>query len=173
MKTINPRSIIQVAVYETTLPALIALKQSSDESLADVIQRVADASRPGDNKLVFQAGQAKKKASKAHYKHRILFLDVIIGANSLGELFGKLIDVLFDIAPESLEKLARMKARTRRYVARDRNNIHPASPHLPTLKTKSGWYVSKNVGTDDFIRGVRALCRASDLKHGEDVLLQG
>ena len=172
MRVNNSHSTIQVAVYETTLPALVALKRFPDEPLADVIERFADAFRQRDSKSDLQAGRAKMKVPKAYYKHEITFLDATIGANSLGELYGKLIDALFDIAPEAVKKLAGMKARTRRYVARDRSSIHPASPHLPTLKTKSGWCVSKNIGQDDFKRGVKALCRACDIKYGEDVRIQ-
>ncbi len=62
MKAINSHSIIQVAVYETTIPALIALKQSSDEPLADVIQRVADAFRPKRNKSVLHSVKFKKNS---------------------------------------------------------------------------------------------------------------
>jgi len=93
----------------------------------------------------------------------------VIAANSLGELYGNLVDATFDIAPEALDTLAGMKARTRHYIARDHLDIHPDSPHLPVLKTKSGWYVSKNIGTDDLLRGVRALCKAGGIKDGQDV----
>ncbi len=172
MKTIKSHSTVHVAVYETTLPNLVVLKQFPDEPFADVIERVAGAFRQGGSNFVLQEEQAKKKIPKPHYKHNILFLDTRIGANSLGELYGKLIDLLFDIAPEAVEKLAGMKARTRRFVAKDSSNIHPSSPHLPTLKTKSGWHVSKNIGKVDFNRGTRALCTAADIKYGKDVRLQ-
>jgi len=169
MKTIKSHSTVHVAVYETTLPNLVVLKRFPDEPLAEVIERVARACRQRDSRLVLQEEQAKKKVSKSHYKHKILFLDTMIGANSLSELYGKLVDLLFDVAPEAVEKLAGMKARIRRFVAKDRSGIHPSSPQLPTLKTKSGWYVSKNIGEKDFLRGVRALCKACNIKYDEDV----
>jgi hypothetical protein len=40
------------------------------------------------------------------------------------------------------------------------------------LRTKTGWYVSKNIGQVDFLRGIEALCMAGDIKYGEDVRIQ-
>ena len=165
------QSTVQISVYESTLPLLIAMKQSPEDPLADVIQRSAKYLKPQKSKPTSHMRKEEEWASKAHCQHEALILGSVVSAKSFGELYGKLIDVLSDVADDAVEKLARMKARSRRYVAMLPSNIHPGSPHLPTLRTESGWYVSMNIGREDFCRGARALCEAAEIEYGNDVQL--
>ncbi|MGV6816509.1 MAG: hypothetical protein ACWA44_04450 [Thiotrichales bacterium] len=163
--------MIQIAVYETTLPMLFAMKQSREEPLADVIQRISKDTKRRKPLGGLQDGDCKEEVLESGYRHQLLVLDSVIGADSFGELYGKLIDVVSDVADDVIEDLASMRARSRFYVSRNRAGIHPGSPHLPTLKTTSGWYVSRNVGFKDFVRGVQALCVAGEIEYGKDIRL--
>lgn len=168
--TVNKQmATVQVAIQETTLQALLALRLSSEETLAGVIARLAEPqSCPKDDVEPENASLAQSVAEGAH-KYEAGFLDHVLGANALGELYGKLVDALYEVAPEAVANLAAMRSRSRRYVAKEKAQIHPNSPHLATLQTTSGFFISKNVGTEDFIRGTRALCKAADLSFGQDV----
>jgi hypothetical protein len=80
------------------------------------------------------------------------------------------VDAIHDLDPAAIERLSGMKARTRRYVAREREQVHAGRRDLPVLQTRSGWWVSANIGRPDLIRSLRALCRASGLRYGRDIL---
>jgi hypothetical protein len=164
-------STVQITVDEAILSALVALKQSPEEPLASVIDRASNALRQRNEQLVYQE-ERETKATIPYCKHEVVFLGSIATANSYGELYGKLVDMLFAVAPEAVKELAEMKARSRHYVAKDHDKIHPGSMHLPTLKTKTGWFVSKNIGKIDFFRGVKALCKSANIKFGEDVMFR-
>ena len=62
-----------------------------------------------------------------------------------------------------------MRSRKRGYVARNKSHIHPGRPDLATFKTNSGWWISTNVGTEDVIRNLNALCCAGNLKFSTDI----
>ena len=76
---------------------------------------------------------------------------------------------MHDLDPSVIEWLSEMKARKRRYVARKPEQVHAGRRDLPVLQTRSGWWVSGNIGEDDFIRSLKALCRASGLHYGQDI----
>lgn len=168
--TVNKQmATVQVAIQESTLQALLALRLSSEETLAAVIARLAELKNcPKDDGEPEKADVAQSVGEDAH-KYEAGFLDQVLGANALGELYGKLVDALYEVAPDAIASLATMRSRSRRYVAKERAHIHPKSSHLGTLRTASGYFVSRNIGTTDFIRGAKALCAAADLVFNEDV----
>lgn len=165
----NQMATVQVAVREATIQALLELRISKDESLAGVIARLAEHQDCRKGNRAHDMTASVPLFEQRTHKYEIGFLDQVIGANSLGKLYGKLVDALYDIAPEAVENLAVMRSRSRRYVAKDEADVHPNSPHLQSLRTNSGYFVSKNVGTADFIRGMKALCSAADLTFDRDV----
>jgi len=172
MTTNNQMATVQIAIQETTLLALLALRQSNEESIAGVVGRLAHSQNYAhDDEEAEQAVLAVAVVEKRH-KYEVTFLGQILGSDALGDMYGKLVDALFVVAPDAVAKLATMKSKSRQYVSKDALRIHPNSQHLETLRTTSGFYVSKNVGTRDFNRGLKALCEAADLQFGEDVKFQ-
>jgi hypothetical protein len=82
------------------------------------------------------------------------------------------IDIVHEVAPNVLERLAMMRARKRRFVSKSGTDIHPGRRDLKVMQTRSGWWISANVGLDDTVRNLQALCHAASLKYGSDIKIQ-
>lgn len=85
-------------------------------------------------------------------KYSAEFLGISITAWTLPELYAQIVDMTALVAPDALDKLAGFRARTRRFVARTPELIHPGNKYLPVLQTASGWWISKNIGQVDLKR---------------------
>ncbi|WP_025898761.1 hypothetical protein [Sneathiella glossodoripedis] len=152
-----------VAVYlkEETVKLLFTHQQSKHQTLDEIIYRLAKT------KFVSTAQLNNEKKSK----YKLTFLGTHFHDNSLPTIFGQLIDHLATTKPEYLQKLAIEKARTRQYVSRNQEKIHPGRPDLKTVKTKSGWWISANIGFKDLERALEALCKSANLAYLEDIKL--
>lgn len=115
--------------------------------------------------------QSKPSRVGKTQKYTLIFLGEELHGATLGLLFVELIDSLSIVAPDGVEKLATIKSRKRAYVSRIRETIHPGRSDLKTLKTKSGWWVSANIGRRDFNRALNALCKATGLEVDRDLRL--
>jgi hypothetical protein len=100
-----------------------------------------------------------------------LLLGERIGAPTLGKLFAAVVDAIHHLDPTAIERLAAMKARSRRFVSRAQEDVHAGRLDLPLLQTCSGWWVSRNIGKRDLHRALDALCRASGLTYRDDLRL--
>jgi hypothetical protein len=114
----------------------------------------------------------REDGGTAKGKYALFILGETLRADALGALFASAVDALYHIDPDAVERLSAMRARTRAYIARQRGAIHPGRPDLKVLRSRSGWWVSANVGRDDVERALRALCKASGLIFGQDVRLE-
>ena len=103
-------------------------------------------------------------------KYSAEFLGVGISATTLPEIFSQIVDLMAEVAPDALEILAKRKSRKRRFIARDRHNIHPGRSDLRVIRTSSGWWMSGNIGSDDLKRALRELATAAGLAFGRDVV---
>ena len=159
-----------VPMSEKTVALLISLRAGPDEPIEGTIARLAahplvtrqaKLTAPSrKNRPVAVAGRGKSVAEVFGER---------IEAPTLGLLFAAVVDMVAELDTAVLERLATITARTRHYIARSKAEIHPGRPDLPTIKTRSGWWVSRNVGTEDVQRGLMALCRAGSLKFGSDI----
>lgn len=102
-------------------------------------------------------------------KYVVEFLGAQVAARTLPAIFSQIVDLMAEVAPEALDALASMSARTRRFIAVDPHVIHPGNQNLPVMQTSSGWWISKNIGREDLERAMRALCCASGLAYGSDL----
>jgi hypothetical protein len=68
-------------------------------------------------------------------------------ANALPKLYGVLIDRLDELDSQTVEKSSTIRAKKRGYVSREKDAIHPDRADLPLLRTRSGWWISANIGT--------------------------
>jgi hypothetical protein len=102
-------------------------------------------------------------------KYLATLLGERLSAPSLPELFGRVIDAMAGVAPEAVEALASMKSHRRRFVSRIPEGIHPGRRDLPVMKTSSDWWISRNIGREDLVRGLRALAEAAGLEFGDDI----
>ena len=87
-----------------------------------------------------------------------------------------LVKVLQQLAERDSTFLERFAAlpkhgRTRRYVARSREELYPGSPHLygHSREIRPGWWVGINLSTPAVERVIRMACEVAGLRHGTDL----
>lgn len=162
---------VMLPLREATVAQVMALRIEANEPLDDVVTRLAavetNAGHFPPQEPSPSEGQDERSAGC--WKHGAEVLGETLKAQSLGRLFARVIDLVAEIDSELLERLAEARARTRRHISRTQSAIHPGRPDLRTIRARSGWWVSANVGEDDVRRSLIALCRAGGLTFNEDV----
>jgi hypothetical protein len=156
--------LVLVPMRPATLALLDGRRRSENETLDSVVERLAGSPCGSEN-----APEFTHAPSPATAGHRAEVFGEIVGAPTLGRLFGVVVDRINEIAPEAIEALSRKRARIRAFVAYEKCGVHPDRSDLRVVQTRSGWWVSANVGETDVRRGLRALCGAAGLKFGEDI----
>lgn len=97
-------------------------------------------------------------------------LGMRVSGSTLPDLFAQCVDVIHELDPHAIEKLAREKTHARRYVARRREDVHLKSHHLETMNTGSGWWISANVSEKQVTTAMRLLANAANLTFGKDII---
>ena len=167
-ETRSPNMLVRLS--ETTVARLMALRTGPYEPMNGVVARLAARSLITPHSEPTVPSRKNRPAAVAgRGKHAAEVLGERVEAPTLGLLFAAVVDVVAELDPAVLERLAPITPRTRHYVARSKAEIHPGRPDLPTIKARSGWWVSKNVGEEDVRRGLLALCRVASLKFGSDI----
>jgi len=159
---------MMITLREITVTRLMALRASPCESLDSVVERISRMKRvepPADP----AHGIGVKQGPEGEGKYICEVLGTRLRATTLPLLFLEAVDLFYELAPEALDRLATERARKRRYVSRTKADIHPGRPDLAVIKTRSGWWVSGNVGSRDVARGLKALCLAASLEFGRDL----
>jgi len=156
-----------VSLPKSLIEALLTMRSALDEDVADALRSITGCSqgaskptsdRPSSDVIVPQGG-----------KYAAEFLGTPFFENTLAAIFGQVVDMMADVAPEALVSLATVRTRGRRFISLNPIDIHPFSAHLPVMQTESGWWISKNISTDQLKLALRALCKASDLSFGKDL----
>ncbi|WP_171206760.1 hypothetical protein [Ruegeria sp. HKCCA0235A] len=161
--TVSSTAIFVPIDLETTSKLLS--KRRHGESLSGVVARLCESGGSTEREAVVQTSGVEVNVGN----YTAMFLGEPIHAETLPELFARVVDLSFELDPASIERLASMKARTRRYVSRKREAIHPGRPDLPVTRTCTGWWISANVGVEDIVRSLRALADAAKLDFGTDI----
>ena len=184
MNLINPSPTVLVTLRETTVATLMSLR-SDDETLDAVAARCADLARttPAAARAPIPALAPMSSAepdlpvvetvstwpTTTCGTYVASVLDIPVGAGTYGALLRNVVDAIHDLDASVIGRLSEMKAHTRRYVAREYEQVHSGRRDLPVLQTRSGWWVSANIGKSDLVRSLRALCRAGGLRYGQDI----
>jgi len=167
MKAGIPEATILVRLPRPLIEALLSLHSSLSDDVALALVR-------GKTRLQIsspETADCPKPAIScvANDAYKAEFLGALVEARTLPEIFATIIDMTEGIAPEVLTALADVRTRERRYIARKREDVHLSSPHLPTMKSTSGWWISKCISKDDLTRALREFCRLSGLTFGKDL----
>ena len=103
-------------------------------------------------------------------KYACEVLGLILSGSTLPEVFAAVVDLMDDLDPAVLEKLSVMRpSNARNYISRNKEKVHIRSPQLESLRTKSGWWISKNTGRSQVNKALRVLCDAADIEFGKDL----
>lgn len=156
-----------VSLPISLIEALLTMRSALDDDVAEVLRNTAGCS-PVTNKLTSDRTSLDVIVPQRG-KYAAEFLGTAFFENTLAAIFGRAVDMMADVAPEALVSLATVRTRGRRFISLNPNDIHPFSPHLPVMQTESGWWISKNISTDQLKLALRALCRVSDLSFGKDL----
>lgn len=173
---------LPVAVFlsERTLSRLFKTKINQHESLDATVERLLSAaaqrkgapSRLPEPQFVMQKHSTQISSPQcSDQKYQGILLGEPFGATTLYGLFGAFVDLIDDLDPQAVERLSELTSRRRRYVARSPGAIHPGRKNLPTSRTRTGWWISANVGRADIVRALKAASTALGLRYGTDVRL--
>ncbi|WP_298963553.1 hypothetical protein [uncultured Roseibium sp.] len=159
-----------VSLPVTFVNELLDLDKTLSRGLASYLQTTLDKCVDSSNGI--SEHQPDKTVTRPRGKYTAVFLRVSFSENTLPEIFARFVDMTAEVAPEVLDELSHISPRKRRYVSRDPNAIHPGNSQLPTMRTNSGWWISKNIGRRDLIRALSALSKVADLAYGRDIKFQ-
>lgn len=158
---------------------LLALTHLLDGRVVDALRNAVNAPRIADvetdqepEELDTTPAREKRSVPIPHDTELVaLVLGQTVRGATLPDLFGKCVDLIHNLDPAAIERLAEQQTRARRYVAINREDIHFRSPHLvtETQQTESGWWISTNVSENQVIAGLRALADAAKLHFGADI----
>ena len=167
MTATKPSRIVLAQLRESTVALLMARRLREDETLDAVSARLASSGLPNLSQPI--ALPPLTSRTRATGKYGLELLGEPLRASTLAELFGALIDRLAELDPEAVEKLSTIRSTKRGFVSRDKNAIHPGRPDLPLRRTRSGWWISANIGIEDLERALRRTCEANDLVYCRDI----
>lgn len=166
---------LYVGISLPTVELLLALRECDDESIDVVLARHLklgfNTKSPTLPPAVSQL-RPSPSLSPSAYGYRGQFLGSNVQAETLGAFFSEIVDMMSEVAPDVVQEFAMCRARTRHYVSRTPVGVHGGRLDLPTHKTTSGWYVSKNIGRRDLVRGLKVLCSIARLKYGSDLTIE-
>ena len=165
---IRNRTVL-VSLPVSFVEALLDMRTALDDDLASALEKAVGGSPASSASQPCETNPKTITPGRGNYTAE--FLGVAFSANTLPEVFERVIDMTADVAPEALDSLAKRRSPTgaRRYVAREPGMVHLNSPRLPVARTTSGWWISKNISRENLIGALRALCEVSELSFGKDL----
>ncbi len=159
---------VLVTLSATFVDVLLKMHAALGSELAGALQAgVAGGPKAQSTREFALPKEPLKLPSK---KYTAEFLGIFLTAWTLPEVFAEIVDMTAQVAPEALDKLAALRARKRTFIARTKEAIHTGNRHLPTMRTASGWWISKNIGQEDLKRALRNLADAAGLTYGRDMI---
>jgi len=167
MKVETSTQTALVSLPLSLIEALLTMRSVLDEEVAGALRTIAGRfpsaskptpDRPSPDVIVPRRG-----------KYAAEFLGTVFFEDTLAAIFGRAVDMMADVAPEALVSLSKVRTRGRRFISMAPHDIHPFSPHLPVMRTESGWWISKNISKDQLKLALRELCEVSELSFGRDL----
>ena len=167
MKCETPTQPVLVSLPISIVEAILTMRSALDDGFTAALGKSLADARTINTAVL----DAPPTSFPAHERGKYVaeFLGVSFPVDTLAGLFGRVVDMMADVAPENLVSLAGIRTRGRRFISLEPHGIHPYSPHLPVLQTASGWWISKNISQDQLKLALRAICDVSGLRFGEDL----
>ena len=160
--------IVTLPLPERTVVRLVELRHSPDETIPEVIERLAGLSD--------QAVEAGKDTCPDTTSGGARYVVEVLGedrtADSLSDVLAWTFNTLADLDGTILERLENIRGRTRRAVARKREAIHPGRHDLNgkyTLEFRPGWWMGINHSYRNVCRILEQACHEAGLDFGEDL----
>lgn len=167
MKCESSTQAVLVSLPVSFVEAILTLQSALDDDVTSAFAKSLAGARTVSTALLDPP--APSLAVHERGKYAAEFLGVGFSVDTLAALFGRVVDMMADIAPENLVSLGGIRTRGRRFISLEPRGIHPYSPHLPVLQTDSGWWISKNISQDQLKLALRTICEISGLTFGKDL----
>jgi hypothetical protein len=171
----NHTELVSVELPLPFVHGLLALTHLMDNRVKDSLrsaleehQRRSTTSEPETRSL-----KAGPERASPILHNTGLFAEILgqrVRGATLPDLFARCVDLVQELDPPAIEKLADKKTHARRYVARRSQDVHFRSPHLETVETKSGWWISANVSEPQVTTAIKHLAEAANLTFGKDLI---
>ena len=131
----EPRML--VPLRESTVRRLMAVgaedPQTLDQTILDLLT---------DNETPEAGDDPRPLPEAPSPKYRATVLGEEVTGNSLGEIFGRIVDCIHALDSECIRRLSRGRVSRRRIVSDRPDGVHISKPHLPVHQTEAGWFVS-------------------------------
>lgn len=175
METENKYELVSVELPLPFVHGLLALMHLMDTRVTDSLRSAIEEYQRGSTTPETEipsltAGPKKASLIPNNTKLMAEILGQRVSGATLPDLFARCVDVIHELEPPAIERLADEKTHARRYVARRREDIHLKSPHLETIETESGWWISANVSEQQVTTAMRLLASAANLTFGKDFI---
>lgn len=137
MRGETPTQAVSISLPISVIESLLAMRAALDEDVASALGKCVGGAPHVD--AAMHNLPRRHIAVQERRKYAAEFLGLGFSADTLAAVFGRAVNMMADVAPEALVSLAEIRTRGRRLVSLEPRHIHPHSPHLPVLKTASGW----------------------------------
>jgi hypothetical protein len=168
MKCESPTQAVLVSLPISFVEAILTLQSALDDDVTSALGKSLAGARTVSTALLDPPATSFDVHERGKYAAE--FLGVRVSADTLAAIFGQVVDMMAAVAPEALVSLAAIRTPRRRFISLEARGIHLASPHLPVQQTASGWWISKNISQDQLKSALRAICEASGLTFGKDLM---
>ncbi|SIS92143.1 hypothetical protein [Phaeovulum vinaykumarii] len=158
---------VVVSLPITFVEAILSVRSSFDQGVASALAKSLVDARTLNEQHLPQPVPSVAVPDRGKYAAE--FLGVRFAAATLADVFCTVVDMMAEVAPEALVSLSEIRTPGRRFVAKDPHQIHPHSPHLPVLRSVSGWWLSKNISQGQLKLALRKTCEVSRLTFGKDI----
>ena len=171
-----PNDTLLIPLSRDTIAALLAVRRKNETGVVAVIERLARPRllmAPGGRGPVLRR-ELDRVSERPRGKYRYHLLGKERAADMLREM---LVDVLRQLAardPRFLQSYSEGQGRSRRFLARNPEAIHPGRRDLChyTAEVCGGWWVGTNYSRVDVRRLLRAACEVAGLKWGVDLIVE-
>jgi hypothetical protein len=158
---------VLVSLPMNFVEAILSVRSALDDDVTSALQKILAGARGANGHTLDLPSPRTGVLYQGKYGAELLGVGFTV--DTLADVFGRVVDMLADVAPEVLVSLSEVRTRGRRLVALDQRHIHPRSPHLPVLRTTSGWWISKNISKEQLKLALRMTCEVSGLTFGKDI----
>ena len=186
---------VLVALPEATLLMLVQLRTRPNESVAEVIDRLASDQQPAlvnGGKASDESGGARDAAAielatqsrmpstsqaPSACRYELVVLGDSFPCACLADGLARALRSLAELDETFLERFSHLGGRSRCHVASSPDRVHPGRSDLNHKYTRemwpgAGWWISTNYSRQDVRRILRAACDLVGLNYGADLVLR-
>jgi excisionase family DNA binding protein len=137
-------------------------------------RKATSSTGAGAGKDPIRTHPPRTRATRRRDTITFTLLGTVREAGSAIDLLTQVVEQLAAKDPSFLERLSQVKGRTRRYVARQKEDLYPGRPDLVqqySKQLKSGWWLGTNYNSNLIYSIVKKSCQIAGLRWGADLVV--